>query len=109
MKKSDSVPDAVTLYRKILAEQEDQSVVVVTVGYLTNLNNLLQSQPDEISSLNGKELVRKKVKKLVCMGGQYPEGREWNFYQDALSTEFVLKNWPSPITCSPCAPRLPIV
>lgn len=100
IKTGDSAPDAVALYRKILAEQQDESVVIVTIGYLTNLKNLLYSQADENSPLDGKELVRQKVKKLVCMGGQYPEGREWNLYQDTLSTEFVLKNWPAQITFS---------
>jgi inosine-uridine nucleoside N-ribohydrolase len=65
---------------------------------LTNLRNLLKSQPDDVSSLDGETLVRRKVKKLVSMGGQYPEGREWNFYQDTLATKYVLKNWPAPIT-----------
>ena len=94
----DAAPDAVTLYRQVLVEQEDDSVTLVSIGYLTNLNNLLQSQPDIISPLNGRELVKQKVKKLICMGGQYPQGREWNFYQDTASTKYVLGNWPSPIT-----------
>ena len=93
-------PDAVALYRKLLSEQEDGSTVIVTVGYLTNLKNLLQSKPDELSSLGGVALIQRKVKKLVCMGGEYPEGREWNFYQDTASTEFVLNNWPTSIVFS---------
>lgn len=97
IKTGDTAPDAVDLYRKVLSEQEDKSVIIVTIGYLTNLNNLLQSQPGEFSSLNGEELVRQKVKKLVCMGGQYPEGREWNFYQDVSSASFVIEKWPAPV------------
>ena len=89
-------PDAVALYRRVLSENEDKSVVIVTIGYLTNLKNLLKSPPDEISSLNGMELVRQKVEKLVCMGGKYPEGREWNFFQDSFSTKYVIDNWPTP-------------
>ncbi len=100
IRKGEHAPDAVSLYRQILSEQEDDSVTLVTVGYLTNLRNLLQSQADEISSLDGVSLVRQKVKKLVCMGGKYPEGREWNFYQDVSSTEYVLKEWPTPIIFS---------
>ena len=34
------------------------------------------------------------------MGGEYPEGREWNFYQDTASTEFVLNNWTTSIVFS---------
>lgn len=74
------VPDAVTLYRKILSENEDHSVVVLTVGPLKNIEDLMQSSPDEISDLSGKELVEKKVKEFVIMGGQFPSGEwEWNF------------------------------
>ena len=63
------VPDAVDIYRKILSNQPDKSVTIVTVGFLTNLNNLLKSQPDNISPLSGKELVTKKVESLF----QWPE------------------------------------
>lgn len=98
LKRGDAAPDAVSLYRKVLAAQKDNSVVVVSVGYLTNIKNLLHSPPDKFSPLDGVKLVRQKVKKLICMGGQYPKGREWNFYQDTASTRFVLNNWPSPVT-----------
>ncbi|MCI5126449.1 MAG: hypothetical protein D3925_18710, partial [Candidatus Electrothrix sp. AR5] len=39
-------PDAVALYRRILHEQPDHAVTLVTIGYLTNLANLLQSKTD---------------------------------------------------------------
>src|SRR6185369_13619341 len=47
--------DAVQLYRKILAEQPDQSVTLVTIGFFTNLARLLDSKPDEFSPLPGRE------------------------------------------------------
>ena len=97
LRKDTSGLDAVALYREILAGHEDKSVVLVTVGYLTNLSNLLQSKADQFSSLEGKALVLKKVKQLICMGGEYPRGREWNFYQDTKSTEYVVKHWPTPV------------
>ena len=89
--------DAVTLYRKILASRKDCSVDIVTVGYLTNLGNLLHSPPDGFSELDGRTLVKKKVRHLVCMGGKYPSGREWNFYQDASAARNVTEHWPGPI------------
>ena len=92
--------DAVDLYRHILAHQEDKSVILVTVGYLTNLRNLLQSKPDEHSPLDGKTLVQQKVQRLVAMGGQYPSGREWNFHQDPTASAYVVKHWPTPIVFS---------
>ena len=90
-------PSATEVYRKILAAQEDQSVVVVTVGFLSNLASLLQSDPDRYSSLNGKELVTKKVKKLVAMAGAFPEGKEFNVYKHAEASFFAFENWPTPI------------
>ncbi len=50
IKSTSEAPDAVTVYRKILNDQPDKSVTIVTVGFLTNLNNLLHSQSDNITS-----------------------------------------------------------
>lgn len=97
----ESAPDAVDVYRRILSEQPDTSVVIVTVGYLTNLSYLLQSYPDDISPLSGKELIQKKVKHLVCMGGRYPMeqniGRFGNFKPDPQSVQLVANEWPTRI------------
>jgi pyrimidine-specific ribonucleoside hydrolase len=98
VKSTSDVPDAVEVYRKILTAQPDSSVTVVTVGFLTNLNNLLKSQPDNISPLNGRELVSKKVKNLVSMAGRFPEGKEFNVYLDSTASAFVFSNWPGEIT-----------
>jgi inosine-uridine nucleoside N-ribohydrolase len=89
--------DAVHLYRRVLASQPDGSVTIVTVGYLTNLARLLESAADSHSGLDGRELVRRKVRRLVCMGGEFPKGREWNIYQDAASSVAVFRDWPSPV------------
>ncbi len=53
------VPDAVEVYRRVLAAQPDRSVVFVAVGWLTNLKNLLESRADANSPLGGTELVRR--------------------------------------------------
>lgn len=100
LKSTADAPDAVTVYRKVLAKQPDQSVVIVTVGFLTNLANLLRSDGDEFSSLNGKDLVKQKIKTWVCMGAQHPTGKEWNIIRDAKSSVEVGKNWPTPIVWS---------
>jgi inosine-uridine nucleoside N-ribohydrolase len=74
------VTEVTKLYRKILSQHPDSSVTIVTVGPLLNIQMLLQSEPDEYSSLSGKELMHKKVKEMVVMGGKYPSGEnEWNF------------------------------
>lgn len=92
--------DAVYLYRKILASQADTSVVIVTVGFLTNLNDLLVSGADTISPLNGKQLILKKVKKLVAMAGKFPEGSEFNVKEDSTSSKYVFDHWPTQIIFS---------
>ena len=46
-KLGEDMPEATTLYRKILASQPDTSVVVVTVGDLTNLSKLLDMEADQ--------------------------------------------------------------
>ncbi|MCX6224956.1 MAG: nucleoside hydrolase [Bacteroidia bacterium] len=91
------VADAVDVYRRTLISQPDKSVTIVTVGFLTNLNNLLKSKPDNISPLTGKELVTMKVKKLISMAGTFPAGKEFNVYMDSAASEFVYKNWPGEI------------
>jgi pyrimidine-specific ribonucleoside hydrolase len=92
--------DARILYRKILASQPDTSVVIVTVGFLTNLNDLLLSEADTISALNGKALVKKKVKRLVSMAGKFPEGVEFNVKEDSTASKYVFENWPTKIILS---------
>lgn len=95
-------PDAVTLYRQVLAKQPDRNVVVVAIGPLRNLANLLKSGPDAASPLGGEALVAKKVKKLEVMGGTYPpfanaKEAEWNFKQDPAAAALVCSTWPTPV------------
>lgn len=94
---TEEADDAVVLYRKILNSQPDGSVTIVTTGFLTNLCNLLKSQPDNIVDLNGKDLISKKVKILVSMAGKFPQGKEFNIYIDSLSSKFVFENWPGKV------------
>lgn len=46
---------SVELYRRLLAEQPDSSVTVISVGFYTNLAQLLASQPDSVSPLSGRD------------------------------------------------------
>ncbi len=97
LKSVDDAPGAVSLYRKVLAGQPDHSVVMITVGFLTNFARLLDSPADEFSPLNGVELVRQKVRAWVCMGGAFPQGKEWNVFRDAASSRRAINDWPTPI------------
>ncbi len=97
VRSNDQVPDAVSVYRQQLAKQPDHSVVIITVGFLTNMAHLLKSSPDAFSPLPGKDLVRKKVKELVSMGGSFPNGTEFNISRDERSSEYTYDNWPTPV------------
>ena len=92
--------DAVELYRKVLAKQPDHSVTIVTTGFFTNISNLLLSKGDQFSPLDGKSLVRQKVKQLVSMAGRFPSGKEFNVDQDAMASRNVFSNWPTNILLS---------
>lgn len=94
------VPDAVALYRRLLSIQPDKSVTVITVGFLTNLKNLLQSKPDMFSPLSGDQLVKQKVKQLVSMAGRFPSGKEFNVDRDFVASKYVYENWPTPVLLS---------
>ena len=100
IKPSQELPSAAILYRRILAEQPDNSVVMVSVGFLTNFADLLKTSADQYSRLNGIQLVRKKVSTWVCMGAHYPKGREWNVFKDADASIHAISNWPTPIVFS---------
>ncbi len=97
---NDQTVDAVKLYRRILTEQPDNSVTIVTVGFLTNISNLLQSQKDEHSPLSGAELVQKKVNRMVCMAGKFPSGKEFNVERDAKASRYTFENFKKPIILS---------
>ncbi|KAJ8125615.1 hypothetical protein O1611_g8024 [Lasiodiplodia mahajangana] len=91
---ADHAWDAVALYRRVLAEADDSSVTIASIGFLENLSGLLNSTADEISPLNGRDLVASKVSELVIMGGAYPSGYEWNFWGDnPLATAHVINTW----------------
>lgn len=104
LKSSADTPNATLLYRDILEQQADGSFVVVTVGYLTNLRHLLEL-PAADGHLSGRELIERKVKSYVCMGGNFigsPPRDDLklgnvNFQRDADSALYVIRNWPGPI------------
>jgi inosine-uridine nucleoside N-ribohydrolase len=96
-------PEAWKLYRQVLAGVPDRSVTMLSVGFLTNLDALLRSGPDEASPLEGAELVRRKVKEWACMGGRFPAsvgGGEFNLATYPEATAYVLAHWPTPAVFS---------
>ena len=91
--------DGYKLYRKILAEADDQSVKIVAVGFVSSIVRLLESGPDEYSALPGKELVRQKVDSLYFMGTKLAAGREpgYNLRYDLPLARRFLAEWPSDV------------
>lgn len=102
LKSGADAPEAVGLLRKTLAAQPDGSVVLVSVGFLTNYARLLDSKPDAYSPLEGMELVKRKVREYVMMAGAFgpnPDG-EYNVVVDADASRTVFSRWPTPIVAS---------
>lgn len=99
----EAVPEAVTLYRKLLAKQPDHSVTIVSVGFSTNIFRLLQSGSDEYSPLSGRELIAKKVKLLSVMAGSFGEKKvlEYNVVKDIEAAQTIAENWPTPVVFTP--------
>ena len=83
-------PDAVAVYRRVLGEQPDGSVTICSVGALSNLAGLLESD-------DGPELVAAKVRRLVVMGGGFPRTHrpETNLLLDAAAALRVANDWPT--------------
>ena len=100
----EEVPEALSLYRKVLESADPNSIKIVTIGYASNLRYLLKSEPDEISDLSGRELVAEKISEWVCMGGDFPEqknpGKFGNFKPDPQAINEAVELWPEsvPIT-----------
>lgn len=98
------LPHAASIYRDTLKRQPDKSVVVLTVGDLTNVAELLQlPATDDMPS--GMDLVRAKVRLWACMGGNFigsPAKDDLklgnnNFTVDKGSSYYALTHWPAPI------------
>ncbi len=100
LKSAKEAPFAPQLYRQVLAKAPDHSVVMVSVGQLTNFRDLLYTLADRHSPLAGAELVKRKVRRWVCMGGKFPSGREANLLHDGPAAADAIAHWPTPIVFS---------
>lgn len=94
-------PDSVALLRRVLAAEADASVVIVQVGFSTNLARFLGSSPDDASPLSGRDLARRKVRLLSMMAGNFAEPKpEYNVQTDIPSAQELFRDWPTPIVVS---------
>jgi hypothetical protein len=85
-------PDAISLYHRLLTEAEDGSITIVSIGYLSNLADLL-------SEASGRDLVARRVRGITIMGGAYPAGGEHNFQFGGTgpTTKAAIAAWPGTI------------
>jgi inosine-uridine nucleoside N-ribohydrolase len=93
-------PEATVLLRKTLAAQPDGTVVIIQVGFSTNMARLLDSAADEHSPLDGTALVKRKVRLLSVMAGS-PKFPEFNVQRDIPAAQKLAAQWPTPILYSP--------
>ena len=106
----------VKLYRKLLSEAADGSVNIVSLGVLTILGQLMDSEADEYSSLSGMELIQRKVKAVDISGGcfsavplRYADTNgnaqfldvEYNVGGDIPLAKKVIELWPTPLHLYP--------
>lgn len=85
---SKSAPSALDTYRKVLKEQPDKSVIIVSTGHLQNLDDLFKNEP---------ALVKAKVKELVIMGAYQNDPEHFVLHDTDKAAQNVIKNWPTPL------------
>src|ERR1039458_102038 len=87
-------PEAVALLRRLLAAEKDGSVVIVQVGFSTNLARLLDTPAD-------LQLVGRKVRLLSVMAGNFAQPKpEFNVQMDTASARRLFDRWPGEIVAS---------
>ena len=98
-KVDDEMPDALDIYRKALSDAADGSIVICSVGALSNLDDLVNSKSDKFSELSGSDLIKKKVRQTVIMGGAFPRSAkpETNIRLDVPAAVSVVNHWPGKI------------
>ena len=102
IKSNDDAEDAVRMYRSILAGSEEK-IDIAEIGFCQVLSQLLESEPDDVSPLDGKTLFETKVGKVWVMAGKWDEqgGREHNFDNNErarLAAEKFCRLCPRPVT-----------
>ena len=92
------------LNRRLLASHDDHSITYVTIGHTVGLYELLVSEPDDISPLTGYELVNKKIKRWISMGGMYAFNEtqefvhDWNLFRNGSApfSKYLIEHFPRP-------------
>ena len=102
----EAVPDAVSTLRRALTES-DGKCVICAVGHFTNVAALIKSEADDISPLNGVQLLREKCEKIVVMAAKFRANEngvldaDWNIRMDVPSAKIMFSDSPVPIVVLP--------
>ena len=84
-------PSSLELYLQVLGEQPDNSVTIISVGFLNNLYDLLKTDPN---------LISQKVAELVVMAGLVNDTFNTVRHNLVDQTEYVIRNWPTRLVIS---------
>lgn len=90
----------VDFYRSLLANAEDDGVILITIGMFNAFADFLKSGADEYSPLTGIELAKKKLHAVVSMATVLPAGREFNVICDYEASKYCFDNCPVPMYLS---------
>jgi len=86
--------EATALLLRLLKKEKNGSVIIVQVGFSTNLARLLDAP-------GAAALIKKKVKLISLMAGEFPAGKaEYNVKIDIPAAKKVFGEWPTPIVTS---------
>lgn len=106
LKRSSDAPAAAQVLRQLLSRQPDDSVVIIQVGFFSNLGALLDTPADARSPLPGRALVQLKVRMLSVMAGAFQtiehnnHYTEYNVINDVPAAQKLARDWPTPIVWS---------
>ena len=98
------VDDGYRVLRRVLADAaaSGRRVLIVQTGFSGNLSHLLDSPGDEISPLNGVELVIAAGAELSIMAGSLTlDIVEFNIEKDVPTARNLFRKWPGPLTLAP--------
>ncbi|MXY27721.1 hypothetical protein F4Y59_06120 [Candidatus Poribacteria bacterium] len=84
-------PSSLELYRQVLSEQPDDSVTIISVGFLNNLYDLLKTDSN---------LVKQKVIELVVMALVVDDPYNTVRHNQIDKSEYVIHNWPTHLVIS---------
>jgi len=93
-----NIPEASKLIRDILEKPENENIIYISSGNLTNLSLLFQSKADSTQSMKGSDLIRKKIKLLIITNGAYPKNdQDYHYITDMDASTLISQNWTGPI------------